>query len=570
MENKNSPLDGDIEERADQLTEEEIMSGTAKSQFFDLVHEALTSRGTKLIEGPRGSGKTHLMRYTWIECKRDQKLPLCLYVSFNKYLRLEPYLGSNSDALGLFHSWVLARILIAVSDLFEDMQDSDKKIGNYTFREICGYEKIELVRFVGSLENRNPAVYLESEIELSIDKVIHIINRTSQLLKRKRAVILLDDAALTLTPEYMREFFDIVRVLKSATISPKASVYPGTTEYGSRFHVNHEAETVSVWLDVKSKNYKKIMGEIAQNRIAFLDDIPSEYVELLKYAAFGIPRAFIVMLREFSRGNFSTPQQGINQIIQNHNNWRDSEYRSFAMKIPEFKTLIETGERFLNEAVSNLKKANMDLKDSDERQIVIGIQKFENPLAKRMINLLVEAGMLFEHTSVSHGDDRTYQRYTPHFSKLIQEKVFSSGSRGFSATKIVEFISRKDSKHPSRTNIEKILGAGSLDQLKLDLPPCTNCNAIRLSDDQKFCHRCGAELVDPSTFERCMAIKLSDIPTMTAWQRTKISQIQARTIGDFLSLQDPGTELRKLNRIGPKIAGKMIGGIDQFVDEFLS
>lgn len=44
--------------------------------------------------------------------------------------------------------------------------------------------------------------------------------------KRKRAILLLDDAALTLTKEYMIEFFDVFRSLKTISISPKASVYP--------------------------------------------------------------------------------------------------------------------------------------------------------------------------------------------------------------------------------------------------------------------------------------------------------------------------------------------------------
>jgi hypothetical protein len=187
-----------------------------------------------------------------------------------------------------------------------------------------------------------------------------------------------------------------------------------------------------------------------------------------------------------------------------------------------------------------------------------------------MINLLVEAGMLYEHSTVSHGDERSYQRYTPHFSKLIQAKTFSAGSRGFSAAKIVEFISRRDAKHPVRTSLQNLIGIPTLDNLKLNLPPCNKCSTPRLNELQKFCHNCGEPLVDQSTYERCMAIELISIPTMTEWQRGKISEINARTIGEFLTLQDPGTELRKIKQIGQYRAGKMIGGIDQFVDEFLS
>ena len=54
--------------------------------------------------------------------------------------------------------------------------------------------------------------------EISIDKTIELINTTADLLKRKRIVILLDDAALTLTPEYLIEFFDVFRSLKTKRI----------------------------------------------------------------------------------------------------------------------------------------------------------------------------------------------------------------------------------------------------------------------------------------------------------------------------------------------------------------
>lgn len=562
--------DESIEERADQLTDEEIVNCTALSDFFEEIHSALTSRGTKLIAGPRGCGKTHLMRYTWIKCKSNKNLPLCLYVSFNRYLRLEPYLSGNSDAIGLFHSWVLARILLSICDFIDSHEEIDNVELKSLTEAMTGYSRADIESYITNLEKGNSSVYVSSDVNVGTEDVINAIDKTTAHYKRKRAVILLDDAALTLTPDYMRTFFDMVRVLKTPTISLKASVYPGTTEYGPKFHVNHEAERISIWLDVKDRNYSRIMGEIATNRMMDISDVPDELVELLKYAAFGIPRAFLTMLREFKRKKFTTAQQGINQIIQSHNSWRDSEYQSFAIKIPEFSDLIDAGSILLNEIVSKLKKANSELNDSDERQIIIGVSEFESALAKRMVNFLVEAGMLYEHSIVSHGEDRVYQRYTPHFSKLIQARVFSSGSRGFSPSRIVEFISRRDAKHPVRTSIQNLIGNARYENLKLNLPPCAKCNTPRLSEVQKFCHNCGEPLVDQSTYQRCMSVDLASIPTMTDWQRSKISETGIRTIGEFLTLQDPGTELRKIKQIGQRRAGKMIGGVDQFVDEFLS
>lgn len=59
-----------IEERADYIDEDTIKNNTIRTgEFFDIIHNALISPCIKLIVGPRGCGKTHLMRYAWVECK---------------------------------------------------------------------------------------------------------------------------------------------------------------------------------------------------------------------------------------------------------------------------------------------------------------------------------------------------------------------------------------------------------------------------------------------------------------------------------------------------------------------
>src|SRR6185369_16579153 len=95
-------LEKALEQRADYIPYEELRSGTATGDFFDKIHIALTERGTRLIVGPRGCGKTHMMRYTWVTCRDDKFAPFCVYVSFNRYYRLEPLLKSRANAIDLF------------------------------------------------------------------------------------------------------------------------------------------------------------------------------------------------------------------------------------------------------------------------------------------------------------------------------------------------------------------------------------------------------------------------------------------------------------------------------------
>ena len=155
---------------------------------------------------------------------------------------------------------------------------------------------------------------------------------------------------------------------------------------------------------------------------------------------------------------------------------------------------------------------------------------------------------------------------------LIRDRAFSDSSRGFSPSKIVEGIRLPSPKHPLRRSASTLLGEDVISHLKLDLPPCQNCQAARISESAKYCHSCGSKLTDASAFESCMNIRLSSIPTLTGWQRRKLHEefSDVSTVGDFMSLRDPGTELRRIYRVGPVRATQIHQSIEAYVDEFLS
>ncbi|MCF8582550.1 zinc ribbon domain-containing protein, partial [Enterobacter ludwigii] len=260
-------LDNILEQRADYISDNAIVENTAVSDYFQEIIETLLKKQTTLIVGPRGCGKTHMMRYAYMKCIDNSKYPLAIYVSFNKYYRLEPMLFSRANAINLFHTWVLARIILSVHEhvITHLHEVTDEQIDlAFDFLEID-----EIKKLVDKLERSMP---LNSEeliiVEcLSISRLQSILYNILALCERKRVVLLLDDAALTLTPDYMTEFFDIFRAVKNTYISLKASVYPGTTEYGARFHPHQEGSVVQVWLSVNNTNYLSSMIAIANARI---------------------------------------------------------------------------------------------------------------------------------------------------------------------------------------------------------------------------------------------------------------------------------------------------------------
>jgi hypothetical protein len=562
-----------MEHRADHIPEDDLAASTATGDFVEEVSKVLLKNQTTLIQGPRGCGKTHMMRYAWLKCMQNIKNPMAIYVSFNRYYRLEPFLTSRVNATDLFHSWVLSLILVGLSRTLA-------VAGNYTFNDVWeneeAWDEQKISNLISKLERILPLSEDEEQLRISItlDRVKRIIDRSTSFLNRGRAILLLDDAALTLTPEYLIEFFEIVRSIKSSKISPKASVYPGTTEYGPRFHPTQEGGIFSVWLSVDSSAYSQTMISIARTRFESFETLPREVTELLMYAAFGIPRAYLAMLTEYHRGGVSYSQQRLNRIIQEHSEARQSEYLGLPLKAPRLNTLINSGNKVFQNCISNLTDRNIALFNGKGKQLHIGIPLSDfRPFVQRMMNLLVEAGLLYPVGQVSHGGlTRRYELYIPHLASLLHFRAFSGNEHGSSARQVVTFLSRKSLRQPLRRSLNKLLSSVEIENLQFDLPPCRKCGERRINPSQKFCHQCGSELLDGSAFAQCMAIRLDKVPVLTSWQRDQIIQQlpNLKTIGDLLALQDPGTEFRRIHRVGAVRATKMVQVVTTYVEEFLS
>jgi hypothetical protein len=66
-------------------------------------------------------------------------------------------------------------------------------------------------------------------------------------------------------------------------------------------------------------------------------------------------------------------------------------------------------------AVDAIKQANEELSEKrEEKQLLLGIEKDDfRGLSKRMVQFLNEAGLIYEHPDVSHGEGRVYRRFRP-------------------------------------------------------------------------------------------------------------------------------------------------------------
>jgi len=367
----------EFEERADQLSLELIDTSLADGEVFQRARTKLLSRGAKLLVGPRGTGKTHIMRYAYAQAMRQADKPLALYATFNRYLNLEPLLKKSPDARQRFHSWVLAKLLISAFDWLSDAQRDDAVLCNADPL----FNRDSLSQLVARLERgTGEELYEELGQRLTVDHVLKAVRTLLNVSGRSRAVLLLDDAALSLADEYLVAFFEIFRQLKTEFIAPKASVYPGSTQYGPTFHASHEAEEVHLWLSVEDAEYSQIMGDIATRRLLpdQISRINPDILELLKYLSFGVPRTYLRLLREFLSSRQKSAQQQVNGIVEAQTELIRAEYDSLGIKLKQFASIVQAGGDLFDKAVLDVAAAQSA--DTQVRNIVLGLQQEQTAL----------------------------------------------------------------------------------------------------------------------------------------------------------------------------------------------
>ena len=548
-------------ERADELDQDALLRKTVDNKFFLGIRQRLQSQGAKLLVGPRGTGKTHQMRYVYQECVKDSNRPAAIFTSFSRYVRLEPLLKSSRSASVVFQAWVIAKIALGGVALLRDISQENDLI-ELGFFSCFGLSQADAGRFVALIESRG-GKDVQSPDGLTIGALHDWFDLLLHNSERSRLILLLDDAALSMTPEYLVEFFNIFQDLKSPTVSPKASVYPGTSQYGPRLHLRHDVQPINAWLSIDDAAYDETMSKLIEAWSPDTSQFADGIVDLFKYASFGVPRVLMSLIRAYAEGTWGTPQQGVNAVIEQQVDLMQAEYASLAQKVPQFGTVIGAGDTFFNTLADHVAEANRQYEES--RQLIVGIAaKDIHTLEARMLRFLVEVGFLYPMTSVKHGEDRAYLRFMPHLAPLIHRRAFQHSS-GFSARKQVSFLRSEHKRQPLRFSIGKLLPNV---KLHLDLSKCARCGTARLSETQRFCHNCGAELINQSAYEACMALSIDVLP-ITERQKEALRQ-QFSTIGDIIAAQDPASELRSFGLIGQKRAATIAERAQKYVDEYFS
>jgi hypothetical protein len=558
----NIPVDGLSEnlfqERAEYLSSEELHAWTTRTDRDNQILEKLTGSGPKLLIGPRGSGKSTYLRLAYFSLL-ESKQALPVYVNYAKSLALEPNFHRNANALAMFRQWVLARIVVAISESVGKMGDVPASLRDQA--HVCK----QLIRTVEA--RQVPDV---PPTNLTPSGLLEDLEEWSAAIPPRRTVFLFDDAAHAFSSEQQREFFEIFTQLRSRYVACKAAVYPGVTNYTPTFQLGHDAQLVEAWMRPDDPEYLGIMRDIAARRLPSTDGrdraVRENLVDYVAVASFGIPRGFLLMLSELlgldEASNLLPTKRLADEAVGNFAQSTRDVFDSLALKLPRYKRFIEVGKQLQVEMVAALTEFNENRPEGEQRTAVVALQEPLSAEISRVLAFLEYAGLVRDLRTVSQGA-YAYRQYWMHHAVLLHENALGLG-RNPSAQAAVAALTGRATQSRVRRGAASLLGGDYIDRCTLDIPPCDKCGEPRAAAEAQYCLRCGNRLKDASVFEELLRAPVENLPLTQNKRDGILAHTDMRTVQDVL-LDVEQAQLRSIPSVGPVWASRITRYAEEFV-----
>ncbi|MFM0192125.1 hypothetical protein PQQ65_03455 [Paraburkholderia strydomiana] len=544
-----------FEERAENLSKEELSDWTMLTQKDKVSIRKLKGPGAKLLIGPRGCGKSTLMRVAYFQLLAENSA-FPIYVNYSRSMALEPLFHTNANAPLIFRQWVLCKIAkeakISADELNISLPRGLLRVADQAERLIVGLERGEVSE--------------DSDLLLTPSELVSWLDDICAVQGVSRAVLLLDDAAHAFSGEQQSEFFEIFRQLRTKSIAPKAAVYPGITSYSPNFHIGHEAEEINAWYDAGDPQYLENMKSLIARRFSLEQqaklDGKDEQIELLALVAFGIPRGFLNMLSALldQSGNRSG-WAGVRPIIETHADSLRKIFKSLAIRLPKFRHFVEVGVELDRAFLEQLRRYNIMHAKPSSKTTTVGIEEPIKPNLERVLHMLEYSGVVRDVGSQSRGKG-SYRRYMLHHALVASDNALSLG-RSFALRTVCDALSATGSQLLVRAKPGTLLGANYEERCKLSFSQCQKCGTPRAFSDQRYCMKCGEELKDGSIYDEVLHIPLTELPLPERKLQDIVLHTNLRTINDILS--DDRQKLRDIPYVGPFWAKRIYDAAEEFV-----
>jgi len=550
-------VDAVFEERAENLTNEQFVEWTYVSSFEETVLRHLSSSAPKLLVGPRGCGKSTLLRLAHDRIlKAGRDVPIL--VNYGKSMFLEPAFTARADADAFFQDWLVARIIVAAGESFRDagVPDELTKLG------------AKCQEFIDSAESDPKA----SRLNLPGPSLVsQLLSGWAKEVGKSRVVLLLDDAAHAFVPEQQRIFFEFLRNLRSSTVTFKAAIYPGVTDFSPNFNIGHDAKAVVAWVGTDTPDYLQFMRQLLDRRlphrggVAFSDDL----ADLFAVASFGIPRTFMSMVESYVEQNPKPARvtQTATQIINIHADQTEKLYAQLATKLPTYQRYVEAGDVVRHAMLAQLKEFNRgrSTKSGPQEQAVeVAIRQPLDAKLVTILSLLEYAGLVRQTSeTVSLGEDGTYAKAAVHSGLLLARSAVSVGQHPTIRERATAAMRQSRQSSFKRVNPEVLLDPLTAESCRLQVGSCQNCGAPRQVEGARFCSNCGSELLDESRYSALVRADIEEL-ALTPKKLTALRAQGFHTVDDIL--RDRGMlELQKANRIGDHWSRRILSLAEEYV-----
>jgi hypothetical protein len=226
------------------------------SRHDETIIGKLMAHGPVLLQGGRGTGKSALM--------------------IAASLGLAPA-DAESDVLGFYISLRYVPLLRSEGPKYE--------------KTFCEWVSAQIQQVLQGEATEFPTASEPGRLKIALSRLA--------ASSGKRIVLFFDDAAHLGRETSLSTFFDIFRNLGSDVISCKAAIYPGVTEFGTRFDVYNDATVVDVVRDPEDPAFEALFHEIMSARYPELASHKTtgftikELAGFLGGAVLGNTRAFV-------------------------------------------------------------------------------------------------------------------------------------------------------------------------------------------------------------------------------------------------------------------------------------
>lgn len=388
-------MSAELHFRTEDLTPEEVSEYFVETSFDRDVINALKSRKTVVLQGARGVGKSFLLRVAEKEMG-EEFLPLKalpVYVTFNKAGLLQ-----TSDP-ERFKRWMLAKIcerIIRAARKKGLLQSQSSVFSTLSSGENDDATAGRLEKVRRSLEDswKTDDSPIDDEPRIDPEAIKDAVEDLCDQTGMKRISLLIDEAAHVFIPEQQRQFFTVMRDLRSPYLSIKAAVYPGVTYFGDSFQLSHDAELIDVHRNILDTEYLGSMRDMVIRQDPSLAQSIKRngaIFDALAFASSGNPRTLLKTVSAASPLNTNNAQRVMREYYRN-TIW--GEHINLADRYVGHRSVIDWGRDFIRDQV--LAKNRQAQSGEPDKRIFVWIHRDAPAAVKEALRLLCYSGILHE------------------------------------------------------------------------------------------------------------------------------------------------------------------------------